>query len=169
MMFFVYLILLSTCFLYFFFHVKGKRVLKVVGVVLFLHGYLTIHSTVAELSGYPTTESIPESVQVLWGNAVEPNPSEEFPGYIDLWVVHNPTQEEDWFSLMSLADEGKVSRIYRIPYTKKDHKALKEMVDRIKRGKRVGLALEKKGKSILDLSEAQQRYNIRYNSIMIKK
>ena len=84
-------------------------------------------------------------------------------------MVHNPTQEEDWFSLMSLADEGKVSRIYRIPYTKKDHKALKEMVDRIKRGKRVGLALEKKGKRTLDLSEAQQRYNIRYNSIMIKK
>tara|TARA_Y100000593_G_scaffold43471_1_gene83181 strand:+ start:1350 stop:1859 length:510 start_codon:yes stop_codon:yes gene_type:complete len=169
MIFSLYLIFLSIGFLYFFFHVEGKTSLKFFAVILFLHGYLTVYSTVDELSGYPSREVMPEMVQVVWGIAAEPNSTIGFEGYIDLWVTHNPTIEESWLPWFSLANEGEVSRIYRIPYTKKDHEELKVMINKIKRGKRVGLALDKKAGSLLDLSEAQQKYGIMYESIKIKK
>ena len=169
MIFSIYLILLSAIFLYFFLHVKGKKIIKFFGILILLHGYMTISSTFAEISGYPTFEIMPERAQVVWGIAAEPTPTEDFLGYIDLWVVHSPNKVETWFQWFSLSQRGKVSRVYRIPYTKENHKALKGIKAKLKKGKHVGLARDKKDYSKFDLSKAQQRYSIEYNSVKIKK
>jgi len=169
MIFSLYLVCLSVVFLYFFFHVEGKKSLKFIGVVLFLHGHLAVYSTVDELAGYPSAESMPQMAQVLWGSAIEPEPASEFSGYIDLWVTHEPTKGETWLSWFSLADRGQVSRVYRIPYTKKNHASLRGVLAKLKRGKRVGLAFDKKLTSTMDISEAQKKYGIMYDSIKIKK
>lgn len=169
MIFSLYLVCLSVIFLYFFFHVEGKKPMKLLGVVLFLHGHLAVYSTVNELSGYPTREDMPEMAHVLWGNAVEPQPSVEFSGYIDLWVMYEPTSGETWLSWFSLADRGQVSRVYRLPYTKKNHDSLKGVLAKLKRGKRVGLAFDRKSNSTMDLSEAQQKYGVAYEGIKLKK
>jgi len=169
MIFAVYLLCLSVGFLWLFFHVEGKKLLKFIAVVLFLHGYLTVYSTINELSGYPTRESMPEMTQVLWGIATMPNPSEDFSGYIDLWVLHEAAKEEEWLDWFSLAHKGQVSRVYRIPYTKKNHDELKMITSKIQKGKRIGLAIDKKSGTRLDLSEAQQKYGVVYESIKLKK
>ena len=165
----LYLILITACFLYFFIHTKSKIYIKLFAILLLSHGYLTVYSSVETLSGYPTKEEMPEVVQVLWGVAVEPIPVEDFPGYIDLWVIHTPTIEEGWMDWFSLAERNKVSRIYRIDYTKKNHESLKALTDRLKKGKHVGLTIDKKSNNSIDISEAQQRYSINYNSIRIEK
>ena len=169
MIFSIYLILLTASFVYFFIHIPGQKWLKFLGTIFLLHGYLTIFSTMKDISGYPTTDSIPKTSQIIWGFAQEPNPSEDENGYIDLWVQHQASFLENNLSFFSLARQDMVSRIYRIPYTKKNHDELKLIQDRINKGHFVGITPNLKGQTVIDLADAQQQYSIQYDSIKMQK
>jgi hypothetical protein len=168
-MFFLYLILLTTIFLWFFIQTDANRFIKFISIIFLLHGYLTVVGTFEEISGYPTTENLPERSEIKWGEAVEPNTATGYKGHIDIWVVHRSSMVESFLSYFSLADNGAVSRIYRIPYTKENHKALKGIKDRIKKGKHTGVAVDKRNPTNVNLAEAMQKYAITYDSVMMKK
>lgn len=172
MTFLIYIVAFTCCFLYFFIRVRGNTLIKALLVFLLIHGYITVFSTINHVSGYPTSERMPEDVVMLWGDIAEPAKNPEREGHIDIWVSHDATFLESFLKEYSLADiSNKVSRVYRLPYTKENHKFIRNAKHRIIAGKRVGLKLAtiEKASGAYDLSAAEKLYKIEYNSQRLKK
>ena len=173
MMFFLYVVLLSACVLYFLLYTNVHTFFKCLCIAILLHGYLTIAATIDDVRGYPTHEAIPDHVNILWGIVVEPSKKPVYGGHIDLWVSHDASLVETKLQYFTLADVApSVSRVYRVPYSREAHKTILIMQKKIASGEKVGLILPggnlSKGQYV-NLESAMQRYAVDYEAVRIKK
>ena len=172
MMFTTYIILLSVCVLYFLLYTNAHSFLKCLCIAILIHGYVTIGVTFDDTRGYPTSELIPEKVDIVWGVVVEPSKNPKYDGHIDLWVKHEASLLESKLQYFTLADKSPVvSRVYRIPYTREAHKTILVIQKKIATGDKVGLILPggKLQKDAINLESAMQRYTVKYDTVVIEK
>jgi len=173
MMFLLYVIMLTACVLYFLLYTKIHSFFKCLCIAILLHGYLTITATIDDVRGYPTNESLPANVSILWGVVVEPSKKPVYDGHIDLWVSHGASLLETKLQYFTLADLAPaVSRVYRIPYSREAHKTVLVMQEKIAAGEKIGLILPGgilgRGEYV-NLESAMQRYAVDYEAVRIKK
>ena len=164
-LFSIYIIFLSFWVCILITNTNVKRYIKFIAILLLCHGYITIYSTFEDISGYPTYAELPQNSRVIWGNVVEP--SQDYPGHIDIWIEYNPTEPETFLQHFSLATNGKISRIFRLNYNENNHKTMIKMLTKIKKGQHISLFSDQG--SNLDLEEAQQKYEINYKTERLQK
>jgi|TARA_Y100000034_G_scaffold48387_1_gene59737 hypothetical protein len=169
MSFLVYLTIVSICVAICLLRSNLGQVMKVLLVIILLHGYLTSFSTFRDISGYPTASDLPEEFEVVWGRAVEmPQDKVKF---IELWVTYDFSFTEIWVSRFSLAHrKDSLSRVYRLPYSQENHEFVLEMQQAIKLGKRMKLSFQDISMDEkIDLREAAQNYAINHEEWVISK
>jgi len=141
----------------------GVRVLL---VMLLCHGYLTTWSTMKEISGYPTAQSLPHEFEVLWARVVE-TPDKKF---IELWISYDTPAAGKIMARFSLAHDWRdISRVYRIPYSEENHQTVLEMQGKVRKGIKVGVVMDPNMNGEIDLREAEQRYSIEAEGRRIRK
>jgi len=167
--FIVYISILSVC-VAMIFTTKSLTAspLKIIIMLLLLHGYLTTWATYKQVSGYPTESDVPEKFEILWGRAVELPGEEKF---IVIWITYDTPMVDKLISMFSLAHDWKnISRVYRLPYNQENHQTVMEIQKKIEMGIKVGVL---KGSAAIDddidLRESIQRYQIEYDSKRISK
>ena len=140
--------------------------LRVVLVILLFHGYLTTHSTIKEISGYPTAQELPQEFEVVWARVVEENGGK----FIELWILSETPVIGKIMARFSLAHNwGDISRVYRIPYSEENHQAVLDMQGKVRKGVKVGVVMDPNMDGEIDLREAEQRYSIEAEARRIRK
>jgi len=169
MSFLVYLTIVSICVAVCLVQSNLHQALKVMLVVVLMHGYLTAFSTFRDVSGYPTQADLPEEFEVVWARAVEiPQNDVKF---IELWVAYDFSFTEVWISRFSLAHrKDSLSRVYRLPYSQENHEFVLEMQQAIQLGKQMKLSFQNISMDEkIDLREAAQNYAINHEEWVISK
>ena len=106
--------------------------------------------------GWPTEETISTKYsQLIWFQIREPSKVSDHPGAIYLWVREMSTTEKlQGLSLNQISDpmtwftypDETSPRAYKIPYTKKTHKKLRESAEGRKKGVRTYVEVSKKNR-----------------------
>lgn len=124
-------LLLATIVLYFVIKTKGHHVMKGVLIVLALYYSLILLYTPNKLLGWPTNDPMPPNTIVLYVLFDEPKPGEK--GSIYIWAItRDPSIEKPLWDQLEYKNIFRynvlgVPRVYRIPYTKENHKVLYNM------------------------------------------
>lgn len=121
-------LLLATMLLYFVIKTKGYYTMKSIMIVLMLYYSLVLIYTPNKLLGWPTNASMPPNAILLYLLFDEPKPGEK--GSIYIWAitkdpsVKKPILEQLHYENIFRYNVLGVPRVYRIPYTKENHKLL---------------------------------------------
>ena len=135
---------------------------KIIAVVFFVLFSLASYDSLRKVSGYPSVSELPLEAEIVWGRVVE---AEE--KYIEVWVLFERSYEDKIFSFYH--KENPISRVYRMKYTKKRHRAMLQILEAIKNGEKQGIK-RKVSKSALDsFEQSVKRYNVESKRMMIKK
>lgn len=124
-------LLLATIVLYFVIKTKGHYVMKGIVVALTLYYSLILLYTPDKLLGWPTNDPMPPNTIILYILFDEPKPGEK--GSIYLWAItrdpsiENPILDQLNYKGIFRYNVLGVPRVYRIPYTKKNHQILYNM------------------------------------------
>jgi len=104
--------------------------------------------------GWPTEETInTQHSQLIWFQIKEPSKVSNYPGAIYLWLREIPESEKiEGLTLKQLSDpmvwfiypDEAAPRAYKIPYSKKRHKKLREAAEGRKTGVRTYVETKKK-------------------------
>ena len=141
-----------------------SNILKVLIVVVLIHGYITTWSTYKQISGYPTTDELPQRFEIIWARVVESSTSDDF---IELWIASDTPVIDKIMARFSLAHSwNNVSRVYRIPYNAENHQAVLEIQKKIELGEKVGV---KNINKELDLRKGSEQYSIEFEEKKITK
>ncbi len=168
MSFAIYIILLSASFAL----ILAKSSLtshpiRILAVVLLIHGYITSWSTYKQISGYPTGDELPKKFEILWVRVVEAEPDD----FIELWIKYDTPVLNKIEARFSLAhDWSDISRVYRIPYTDENHEMSLEIQKKIERGEKTGIINnDNSSNNDLDLRQGAENYSIEFESQKITK
>ncbi len=168
MSFAIYIVLLSVC-VGFILSTSSltSRPIKAIVVLMLVHGYFTSWATYRQVSGYPTTEQVPKKFEVVWARVVESQSG----SFIELWVSYENSILDKIVARFSLAhDWDNISRVYRLPYNKENHKMILELQKKIERGEKAGIINESNdSNSDLDLRDGAENYYIEFESKKITK
>jgi hypothetical protein len=134
--------------------IKGRWVTKGLFMAIAIWFSVTLYYTFQNFMGWPSEESIStEYSQLIWFQIREPSKVTNHPGAIYLWVRELPDSEKlKGLSLRQLANpmvwftypDETIPRAYKIPYTKKRHKELREAAEGRKKGIRTYVEVKKK-------------------------
>jgi hypothetical protein len=134
--------------------IKGRWVTKGLFMAIAIWFSVTLYYTFQNFMGWPSEESIStEHSQLIWFQIKEPSKVTNHPGAIYLWVRELPDSEKlKGLSLRQLANpmvwftypDETIPRAYKIPYTKKRHKELREAAEGRKKGIRTYVEVKKK-------------------------
>jgi hypothetical protein len=145
-----------------------SRVTKVFLIFLLMHGFLTVFATFKQVSGYPTEANLPEKFEVIYARVVEQHDNK----FIEIWIDFDNTSTHKFYAMFSLAHSWRdTSRVYRLPYTRKNHEMILEIKKKLLVGERVGIKLKKGTKNTdpVNLREAEKRFRIDFESSRILK
>ena len=134
--------------------INGRWVTKGLFMAIAIWFSVTLYYTFQNFMGWPSEESIStEHSQLIWFQIKEPSKVTNHPGAIYLWVRELPDSEKlKGLSLTQLANpmvwftypDETIPRAYKIPYTKKRHKELREAAEGRKKGIRTYVEVKKK-------------------------
>ena len=134
--------------------IKGRWITKGLFMAVAIWFSVTLYYTFQNFMGWPSEESIStEHSQLIWFQIKEPSKVTNHPGAIYLWVRELPDSEKlKGLSLRQLANpmvwftypDETIPRAYKIPYTKKRHKELREAAEGRKKGIRTYVEVKKK-------------------------
>ena len=141
--------------------------IRVLAVILLIHGYITSWATYKQISGYPTGDELPRKFEILWVRVVEAEPE----NFIELWVKYDTPVLDKLTARFSLAhDWSDISRAYRIPYTDENHEMSLEIQKKIERGEKSGIINnDNSANNDLDLRQGAENYSIEFESQKITK
>jgi hypothetical protein len=135
---------------------------------LLIHGFLTIFSTFKDVSGYPTTENLPEKFEVIYARVVEQHDNK----FIEMWIKFDNGNLGKFYAMFSLAHGWHdVSRVYRMPYTRDNHEMILKIKKKLLVGERVGIKFDKSEKENgeVNLREAEEKFRVDFESSRIPK
>ena len=167
MSFAAYIIFLSLCVSYLLVQASSKSgMIKLIAMIMLVHGYITSAVTLKEVSGYPTISSLPEEFEIIYARAIENNSNP----FIELWVSYDIPNHEKFYAWFSMAPSmHNLTRVYRMPYTEENHEMVLKIQRRIIDGRTVGVSLEDSANMDVDLREGMQNYRIKHKGYRIKK
>ena len=168
MSFAIYLILLSVCIAFILASSSlTSKPVRVLVIIMIIHGYLTSWATYKEVSGYPTSDQVPKKFEIIWARVVESSTDK----FIEIWISYENSNVDKLIARFSLAHGwNNISRVYRLPYDDKNHKMVMEIQGKIEKGEKVGIINEKNDSNRdIDLREGAQNYFIEFESKKITK
>ena len=134
--------------------IKGRWITKGLFMAVAIWFSVTLYYSFHNFMGWPTEETInTQHSQLIWFQIKEPSKVSNYPGAIYLWVREIPESEKiEGLTLRQLSDpmvwfiypDEAAPRAYKIPYTKKRHKKLREAAEGRKTGVRTYVEVEKK-------------------------
>ncbi|MEM7562659.1 MAG: hypothetical protein AAF353_06370 [Pseudomonadota bacterium] len=93
-------------------------------LLVFSVGFFWVHfESMKSSMGWPVSDTLPVSFELIEGVVVEPNVREAEPGYVYIWI-------------RDLAEADSLPRAYRLPYGEQLHQRIDEVIKAQGRGKR---------------------------------
>jgi len=134
--------------------IKGRWITKSLFMAVAIWFSVTLYYSFQNFMGWPTEETISTQYsQLIWFQIKEPSKVSNHPGAIYLWLREIPALEKiEGLTLRQLSDpmvwfiypDETAPRAYKIPYTKKRHKKLREAAEGRKTGVRTYVETKKK-------------------------
>ena len=134
--------------------IKGRWITKGLFMAVAIWFSVTLYYSFHNFMGWPTEETInTQHSQLIWFQIKEPSKVSIYPGAIYLWVREIPESEKiEGLTLRQLSDpmvwfiypDEAAPRAYKIPYSKKRHKKLREAAEGRKTGVRTYVEMKKK-------------------------
>ena len=134
--------------------IKGRWITKGLFMAVAIWFSVTLYYSFHNFMGWPTEETInTQHSQLIWFQIKEPSKVSNHPGAIYLWLREIPESEKiEGLTLKQLSDpmvwfiypDEAAPRAYKIPYTKKRHKKLREAAEGRKTGVRTYVETKKK-------------------------
>ena len=168
MSFIIYIALLSVCVAFILStNSLTSKPVKVIVVIMLIHGYTTSWATYRQVSGYPTTQQVPNKFEIIWARVVESQSGD----FIELWISYENTIVDKLVSRFSLAHGwDNVSRVYRLPHSDENHEMVMKIQEKIELGEKVGIINENGDpNSDLDLRSGTESFSIEFESNKISK
>ena len=138
--------------------IKGHWMIKGLFMAIAIWFSVTLYYSFHNFMGWPTEETInTQYSHLIWFQIKEPSKVSNHPGAIYLWVREiAPTEKLEGLTLSQVSDpmtwftypDETVPRAYKIPYTKKSHKKLREAAEGRRTGIRTYVEIEKKEKGM---------------------
>jgi len=138
--------------------IKGHWIIKGLFMAIAIWFSVTLYYSFHNFMGWPTEETInTQYSQLIWFQIKEPSKVSNHPGAIYLWVREiSPTEKLEGLTLNQVSDpmtwftypDETVPRAYKIPYTKKAHRKLREAADGRKTGIRAYVEIDKEKASM---------------------
>jgi|TARA_R110001583_G_scaffold16272_14_gene66751 hypothetical protein len=166
--FIIYIALLSVCVAFILStNSLTSKPVKVIVVIMLIHGYTTSWATYRQVSGYPTTQQVPNKFEIIWARVVESQSGD----FIELWISYENTIVDKLVSRFSLAHGwDNVSRVYRLPHSDENHEMVMKIQEKIELGEKVGIINENGDpNSDLDLRSGTESFSIEFESNKISK
>jgi hypothetical protein len=134
-------VIISTIVLWFSIRTPGQIIVKAMLIPATIWYGLALYFTVPNLMGWPISQPIPDNSQVLATLIKEPDPKQNDPGAIYIWVNIKPRSKTPEKTLGALLDPKNVfsydsktqPRAYQMPYSRKLHKAIVEAQTKVQR------------------------------------
>ena len=133
--------------------IKGRWITKGLIIAIAIWFSVTLYYSFHNFMGWPSEETISTQYsQLIWFQIKEPSKVSNHPGAIYLWVREIPDSEKiEGLTLKQLSNpmvwftypDETVPRAYKIPYTKKAHRKLREAADGRKTGIRAYVEIDK--------------------------
>jgi len=133
---------------------KGRWITKGLFMAVAIWFSVTLYHSFHNFMGWPTEETIDtQHSQLIWFQVKEPSKVSNHPGVIYLWLrAISPPEKLEGLTLKQLSNpmvwftypDETAPRAYKIPYTKKRHKKLREAAEGRKTGVRTYVEVEKK-------------------------
>ena len=133
--------------------IKGHWIIKGLFMAIAIWFSVTLYYSFHNFMGWPSEETISTQYsQLIWFQIKEPSKVSNHPGAIYLWVREIPDSEKiEGLTLKQLSNpmvwftypDETVPRAYKIPYTKKAHRKLREAADGRKTGIRAYVEIDK--------------------------
>ena len=134
--------------------IKGRWITKGLLMAITIWFSVTLYYSFHNFMGWPTEETInTQHSQLIWFQVKEPSKVSNHPGVIYLWLrAISPPEKLEGLTLKQLSNpmvwftypDETAPRAYKIPYTKKRHKKLREAAEGRKTGVRTYVEIEKK-------------------------
>ena len=134
--------------------IKGRWITKGLFMAVAIWFSVTLYYSFQNFMGWPTEETINTKYsQLIWFQIKEPSKVSNHPGAIYLWVREMSTTEKlQGLSLSQLTNpmvwftypDESAPRAYKIPYSKKKHRELREAAEGRKKGVRTYVEIKKK-------------------------
>jgi hypothetical protein len=169
-------VIISAIVLWFSIRTPGQVILKAILIPTTIWYGLALYYTVPNLVGWPVSGSIPENSQVLAIRINEPNSLYNDPGAIYFWVQEKPEPDNSKPKLAGLLNPRNISsvdsqnqpRAYKLPYSRKMHRAILEAQRKargmpgaqIKTKKGSSKGISKRGIASLDESQAAMQFEV---------
>lgn len=156
-------VILISCFLYIMIRLKGKWIIKSICILAFLYYSIAMAYAINSFMGWPTSLSIPDNSRIVWIQIQEPD-------WIYFWV-QTDFKDRDILRIDPRKAFQYISkkepRIFKIEYTKEEHKKILEALKKkkgmpgsqilIKKGKKKKTKRGKKGQGIDNTRNLQYR------------
>ena len=136
---------------------KGRWITKGLLMAVAIWFSVTLYYSFHNFMGWPTEETIDtQHSQLIWFQVKEPSKVSNHPGVIYLWLrAISPPEKLEGLTLKQLSNpmvwftypDETAPRAYKIPYTKKRHKKLREAAEGRKTGVRTYVEVEKENTS----------------------
>ena len=133
--------------------IKGHWMIKGLFMAIAIWFSVTLYYSFHNFMGWPTEEIInTQYSHLIWFQIKEPSKVSNHPGAIYLWVREiSPTEKLEGLTLNQVSDpmtwftypDETVPRAYKIAYTKKRHKKLREAAEARKTGVKTYVELKK--------------------------
>ena len=133
--------------------IKGRWITKGLFIAIAVWFSVTLYYSFHNFMGWPSEETISTQYsQLIWFQIKEPSKVSNHPGAIYLWVREIPDSEKiEGLTLKQLSNpmvwftypDETVPRAYKIPYTKKAHRKLREAAEGRKTGIRAYVEIDK--------------------------
>ena len=134
--------------------IKGRWITKGLFMAIAIWFSTTLYYSFQNFMGWPTEETINTKYsQLIWFQIKEPSKISDHPGAIYLWLREISTTEKlegltlhqlsDPMTWFTYPDHETVPRAYKIAYTKKRHKKLREAAEARKTGVKTYVELKK--------------------------
>ena len=133
--------------------IKGRWITKGLFMAIAIWFSVTLYYSFQNFMGWPSEETISTKYsQLIWFQIKEPSKVSNHPGAIYLWVREIPEPEKlEGLALNQLTNpmvwftypDETVPRAYKIPYTKKAHRKLREGAEGRKTGVRTYVEIKK--------------------------
>ena len=154
--------------------IKGRWITKGLFMAVAIWFSVTLYYSFHNFMGWPTEETInTQHSQLIWFQIKEPSKVSNYPGAIYLWLrAISPPEKLEGLTIKQLSDpmvwfiypDEAAPRAYKIPYSKKRHKKLREAAEGRKTGVRTYVEMKKKkilpGKSGNQEVDDEIRFNL---------
>jgi hypothetical protein len=132
-------ILLTAIILWFVIGARGQWSLKATCIALTLYFSLSLSQSLSSITGWPTTDKIPEQFEIHWALIEEPNKATYEKGRMFIWLTPSNMKKNNtvnWFMSFYTPEEGS-PRAYSVPYSRDNHEKIDGVLEQLKNGQRV--------------------------------